>query len=122
MSDRPAQATAGLPDAIARAVTEVDELLAASDHALQFSYSGQRSGRQPVHTAYVPADQFRPGLAVEWGRQATQALADCAPSPADFGEAMGVPDDIAAVVREGVLAKLSDEPVEDFRLDFEDGL
>jgi hypothetical protein len=121
MSDRPAQATAGLPDAIARAVTEVDELLAASDHALQLRYSGQRPGRQPVHTAYVSADQFRPGLAVEWGRQATQALAACAPSLADFGAAMGVPDDIAAVVREGVLAKLSIEPVEDFRLDFEDG-
>ncbi|HXB48448.1 MAG TPA: aldolase [Streptosporangiaceae bacterium] len=121
MCDRPAQATAGLPDAIARAVTEVDELLAASDRALQARYPGDRPGRQPVHTAYIPADQFRPDLAVEWGRQAMQALADCAPSPLDFGEAMGVPDDIAAVVRERVLAKLSNEPVEDFRLDFEDG-
>jgi citrate lyase beta subunit len=121
MSDRPAQATAGLPDAIARAITEVDELLAASDHALQSRYPGDRPGRQPVHTAYIPADQFHPDLAVEWGRQAIQALADCAPSPADFGEAMGVPDDIAGIVRERVLAKLSREPVEDFRLDFEDG-
>ena len=121
MSDRPAQATAGLPGAIARAVTEVDELLAASDRALQNRYPGDRPGRQPVHTAYVPADQFHPALAADWGRQAMQALADCAPSPADFGDAMGVPADIAAVVRERVLAKLSNEPVEDFRLDFEDG-
>src|ERR1700756_4218942 len=105
MSDRPAQATAGLPDAIARAVTEVDELLAASDHALQFRYPGDRPGRQPVHTAYIPADQFRPDLAVEWGQQAMQALTDCAPSPTDFGEAMGVPDDIVAIVLERVLAK-----------------
>jgi len=121
MSDRPAQAAAGLPDGIARAVTEVDELLAASDRALRASYPGDRPGRQPVHTAYVPADLFRPDLAADWGQQAVQALADCAPSPADFGAAMGVPGDIAAIVRERVVAKLSDEPVEDFRLDFEDG-
>jgi hypothetical protein len=121
MTERPAQATAGLPDTIARAVTEIDELLAASDRALPARYPGDRPGRQPVHTAYVPADQFGENLAAQWGLQAVQALADCAPSPADFGEAMGVPDDIAAVVRERVLAKLSTEPVEDFRLDFEDG-
>jgi citrate lyase beta subunit len=121
MSDRPAQATAVLPDAIARAVTEVDEMLAASDHALQTRYPGDRPGRQPVHTAYVPADQFHPDLAAEWGHQAMEALADFAPSPADFGAAMGLPHDIAGIVRERVAAKLASEPVEDFRLDFEDG-
>jgi hypothetical protein len=121
MSDRPARATAGLPDAIARAVIEVDERLAASDHALHAGYPGDRPGRQPVHTAYIPADLFHPNLAAEWGRQAEQALADCAPSLADFGAAMGLPDDLAAIVRARVVAKLSNEPVEDFRLDFEDG-
>jgi hypothetical protein len=121
MRDGPAQATAGLMDAIARAVTEVDELLTASDHALHARYTGDRPGRQPVHTAYIPADQFHPDLAAEWGRRAMQALADCAPSLADFGAAMGLPDDLAATVRERVVAKLSNEPVEDFRLDFEDG-
>jgi len=118
---RPAQGTAGLPDAIAQAITELDELLADSDHALQTRYPGDRPGRQPVHTAYVPADQFQPDLAAEWGRLATAALADCVPSPADFGAAMGLPDDIAGVVRDRVTAKLATEPVEDFRLDFEDG-
>jgi len=118
---RSAQATAGLPDAVARAVTEIDDLLADSDRALQTRYTGDRLGRQPVHTAYVPANQFHPDLAAAWGHGALQALADCAPSPADFGAAMGLPDDIAAIVRERVAAKLSNEPVEDFRLDFEDG-
>jgi citrate lyase beta subunit len=121
MSDRRAQATAGLPDAIARAVTEVDELLAASDHVLQTRYPGDRTGRQPVHTAYMPADLFRPDVAPQWGRQAMEALTNYAPSPADFGAAMGLPDDIAAIVQQQVMAKLSREPVEDFRLDFEDG-
>ncbi len=96
-------------------------MLAASDRALQANYPGERQGRQPVHTAYIPADLFHPDLAADWGRQALQALADCAPSAADFGAAMGLPDDIAASVRERVVAKLTDQPVEDLRLDFEDG-
>jgi len=112
---------AGLPGAIAHAVTEVGEMLAASDRALQADYLGDSPGRQPVHTAYVPADLFRPGLAADWGRQALEALADCAPSPAEFGAAMDLPDELAAIVRERVVAKLSHEPVEDLRIDFEDG-
>jgi citrate lyase beta subunit len=34
---------------------------------------------------------------------------------------MGLPDDLADIVRDRVAAKLADEPVEDLRLDFEDG-
>jgi citrate lyase beta subunit len=121
VSDGRAPAMAGLPGAIAHAVTEVGEMLAASDRALQADYLGDRPGRQPVHTAYVPADLFRPGLAADWGRQAVEALANCAPTPAEFGTAMDLPDELAAIVRERVVAKLSHEPVEDLRLDFEDG-
>lgn len=121
MSAERASATAGLPDAITQAVTQVDEILAAPDRALDASYRGERPGRQPVHTAYVPADLFHPDLAADWGRQALQALADCAPSPTGFGAAMGMADALAVIVRERVVAKLANEPVEDLRLDFEDG-
>jgi citrate lyase beta subunit len=121
MSDARVCATDGLPDAIAQVVAKVDEMLAPHDQALQRKYPGERTGRQPVHTAYVPADRFRPGLAADWGRQALQALADYAPSPAEFAAATGLPDGIAAAVRERVVTKLASEPVEDLRLDFEDG-
>ncbi len=96
-------------------------MLAASDRTLQANYPGERQSRQPVHTAYTPADLFHPDLAADWGRQALQALADCAPSAADFGAAMGLPEHLAAMVRERVVAKLTEDPVEDLRLDFEDG-
>jgi citrate lyase beta subunit len=96
-------------------------MLAEADRALARQYPGERPGRQPVHTAYVPADVFRPGLAADWGRQALQALEICAPGPAEFGAAMNVPSALAADVRSRVLAKLAAEPVEDLRLDFEDG-
>jgi citrate lyase beta subunit len=102
-------------------VAETNRLLAEADRALARGYPGERPGRQPVHTAYLPADRFGPGLAAQWGRRALAALQDWAPSPAEFGWAMGLPDELAADVRSRVLAKLIAEPVEDLRLDFEDG-
>jgi hypothetical protein len=69
----------------------------------------------------VPAGWFRPDLAADWGRHALQELADCAPGPQEFAAATGLPDNLAAAVRPRVVAKLDAEPVEDLRLDFEDG-
>jgi citrate lyase beta subunit len=74
-----------------------------------------------VHTAYVPADRFEPGLPARWGTQALDALTESAPEPAGFAMAMGLPPGLAADVLPLVRAKLAAEPVEDLRLDFEDG-
>ena len=115
-------AAAGPASALAQAAgRELDAMLAEADLALARDYPGERQGRQPVHTVYVPADKFRPGLPADWGRQALQALDRWAPDAAGFGAAMGVPPALAADVRSLVLAKLAAEPVEDLRLDFEDG-
>ena len=108
---------AGLEEMIA----EADRTLASADRALARDYPGPRPGRQPVHTVYVAADRFAPGLAARWGRQALTTLETCAPSPEEFGAAMGLAPGLAADVRSRVLAKLSAEPIEDLRLDFEDG-
>ena len=102
-------------------VAEADRLLAGADQALARGYPGERAGRQPVHTAYLPADRFGPGVAARWGREALTSLQTWAPDPAGFGLAMGLPAALAADVRSRVLAKLVAEPVEDLRLDFEDG-
>ncbi len=96
-------------------------MLAEADRDLARRYPGERPGRQPVHTVYVPADKFRPGLAAAWGGQALKALEAWAPDAAQFSSAMGVPSALAAQVRSRVLAKLITEPIEDLRLDFEDG-
>jgi citrate lyase beta subunit len=102
-------------------VAEADRTLAPADRALARDYPGPRAGRQPVHTAYVPADRFGLGLAARWGRQALKSLEAWAPAPTDFGLAMDLPPGLAADVRSRVLAKLIAQPVEDLRLDFEDG-
>ena len=109
------------PAGLDELVAEADGLLAAADQVLARGYPGGRPGRQPVHTAYLPADRYGGGLAGQWGRQALAALQEWAPEPAEFGRAMGLPAALAADVRSRVLAKLIAEPVEDLRLDFEDG-
>lgn len=103
------------------AAADLDVMLEPADRVLADGYPGERAGRQPVHTVYLAADRFQPGLAAHWGRAALGALADCAPGPAEFGAAMDLPAGLAAEVLPLVQAKLAAEPVEDLRLDFEDG-
>src|SRR5207249_6782634 len=78
-----------------------------------------RTGRRPIHTAYVGALLFRAGLAGEWGELALRALADQAPHPAALAAALDchVDDHLFARLQE----KLRREPIEDLRIDFEDG-
>ena len=84
-------------------------------------YPGDRPGRQPLHTFYVPADRFSERTTVEAGAEALRLLEAHAPDPSSFEEAFGVDPALAARTRERVEAKLRREPVEDVRVDFEDG-
>jgi len=106
-----------LPD---DAYDELDARLAPVDDLLRRRYRGEPATRQPVHTVYVPADRFAElasrtnghdadGVIAAYGRAALAAVVDHGPLP--FSE------DITA----RVLAKLEREPVEDLRIDFEDG-
>ena len=97
----------------ARLTNELDERLAAADQALASGYPGERPGRQPVHTVYVPADRYTADLVPAYGRAALTVLDEHAAAFATL-----VHDD-DLVTR--VLAKLANEPVEDLRVDFEDG-
>jgi hypothetical protein len=87
--------------------------LAAVDAALAADHGD--GGRQPVHTVYVPADRFGERTAAEWGAAAVEALDRHGDRLA--AEVDGVDGAILARVRE----KLEREPVEDLRVDFEDG-
>ncbi|HET7388464.1 MAG TPA: aldolase [Nocardioidaceae bacterium] len=75
--------------------------------------------RQPVHTVYVPADRFGAGTVTTYGEQALAAMDEHAATAAAMAEAAGIPvdDDLLARVRD----KLVREPVEDLRVDAEDG-
>ncbi|MFB7911777.1 aldolase/citrate lyase family protein [Kitasatospora sp. NPDC056076] len=106
----------------AAARAAVEALLAPVDADLARRYPGETGTRQPVHTVYVPADAFRADTVREWGRQALEAFDTHAGTPAELARALGVADDaLLADVHARVRAKLEREPVEDLRIDFEDG-
>jgi citrate lyase beta subunit len=87
----------------------IDAVLAPTDTQLRRDYPGERTTRQPVHVVYVPADRFAAGLVSAYSVYALGAVDQHGPLPFD--------DDVAARVRH----KLATEPIEDLRVDFEDG-
>ena len=88
---------------------------------------GEPERRQPVHTVYGGAHLFRADSARKLGALALTALEEYAPDARSLHEALqfepgsGDPLAFAATVRSRVVEKLRREPVEDFRIDFEDG-
>jgi citrate lyase beta subunit len=82
----------------------LDYRLAKHDAFLAARYPGDRGGRQPVHTVYVPADRIDGFRA--WGERAAAVMNE-----------HGFPFGFADRVRD----KLVREPIEDLRVDFEDG-
>src|SRR6478609_7851262 len=98
---------------------EIDALLADADRLLATRYPGDPGTRQPVHTVYVNADLADAGLLARWAAGAREVLAVAAPDPA-AAAGLGLSAVDAAVLGQ-VRAKLDAEPIEDLRLDFEDG-
>jgi hypothetical protein len=101
-------------------LTEVDGWLADAD-AQAALYRGEAGSRQPVHTVYVPADTYRADTARHWGEQALELLDRHAPTPARFAADTGLDPGFIDQVLPRVRAKLSSQPIEDLRVDFEDG-
>ncbi len=113
VNDRPiagALGASGLADTLAG---ELDSRLTDADDALTASYPGDAPDRQPVHTVYVSADLYRYDLVPSWGASALAAIDE---RSGLFAEVAG---DDALVTR--VRGKLGVEPIEDLRIDFEDG-
>ena len=95
---------------------------ASADERLAELYPGDRGVRQPVHTVYVPADTFTADLAQDWGRQAGAALGRARRDRRRSWPRPSAPTrQIVAAVYDRVVDKLDREPIEDLRIDFEDG-
>ena len=74
-----------------------------------------------MHTVYVPADRYDAGTVAAWGAAGAAALAEHGGDDAELARVLGLPATLLGPVRERVVAKLAREPVEDLRVDFEDG-
>ncbi|HEY3663928.1 MAG TPA: aldolase/citrate lyase family protein [Chthoniobacterales bacterium] len=105
---------------------EIDEISATLGNANQTfmrRYPGESNRRQAVHTVYGGAHLFKADSAQKIGAVALRSLNEYAPDAETLAGALGVehPDELSQLVYDRVIEKLRREPVEDFRLDFEDG-
>ncbi|MCK9923124.1 aldolase/citrate lyase family protein [Frankia sp. AgPm24] len=106
-------------------IARLSAALEPVDAALAARHPGASggAGRQPVHTCYLPADHMRADIMAIWGARAQRLLARHAPDPATLAAATGgdPAEAIAAAVHAQVTRVLATEPVQDLRVDLEDG-
>ena len=95
--------------------------IGAANRDFAVRYPGDSGHRQPVHTVYGGAQIFSRNTAPRLGELALRSLQEYAPDAGAFAAAIGLREDLADEVYARVRAKLELEPVEDFRIDFEDG-
>lgn len=101
-------------------LSEIDAFLAPSDARRAAAYPGDSGTRQPVHTVYVNADRATDDLVASWGRQAREILDLVAADATAAARTTGLAA-VDGTVLDRVRAKLASQPIEDLRLDFEDG-
>jgi citrate lyase beta subunit len=78
--------------------------------------------RQPVHTVYGGAQLFKAETPARLGTLALELIRTYTPDAASFAQCLGLEGgEFAKSVFDRTVAKLEREPVEDFRIDFEDG-
>jgi citrate lyase beta subunit len=95
--------------------------LSVANREFAEAYPGERADRQPVHSVYGGAHLFRADTAARLGAIALRMFDTYAPDAAALAAALGMEPALAALVHPRVREKLAREPVEDYRLDFEDG-
>ena len=86
-------------------------------------FPGAGSARQPIHTVYGGANLYKAGAAEKLGGLALKHMQSFAANTDQFAVNLGlaVDDPLVPKVYERVMNKLAQEPIEDHRVDFEDG-
>jgi citrate lyase beta subunit len=108
------------PSIPTRDLAAIGARLRTANRRLAAAYPGDSIARQPVHTLICGADAFTRNSVPTFGVAALATLDEFAPTVSALAKVLGLPS-LADVVRSRVVAKLKREPVEDLRLDFEDG-
>jgi len=103
-------------------LAEAAAALREANLAFAKAHPGESPGRQPVHTVYGGAQLFASDSVPKLGALALRAMDRYASDAAMLGRAAGISEHPALeTIHQRVRAKLDREPVEDFRIDFEDG-
>lgn len=96
----------------APARARIDAVLGAVDADLDRDFPGDRAAKQPAHTVYVSAAAADVDTPAAWGEQARQIAESAAATVFDLD-----PHGLRTLVG----ARLSTNPIEDLRIDLEDG-
>src|ERR1051325_4521812 len=107
-----------IPD---KALTTILDALDKANNRIAEQFPGDSPHRQPVHTVYGGAHLFKADTARKLGALALRSLEEHAPEAATFARAIGLDAALSARVYVRGVDKRTREPVEDFRIDFEDG-
>ena len=103
-------------------LAEATAALREANLSFAATHQGESPGRQPVHTVYGGAHLFAADSVPKLGALALRALDRYAPDPGTLGGALGIATHPAlATIERRLREKLTREPIEDFRIDFEDG-
>lgn len=105
------------------ALTAARSSVRRANQALQQALPGDPVERQPVHVVYGGAHLFKSDTARKLGDLALKALETYAPEAADLARALNLSEEMRLyrTVYSRMVEKLRREPVEDLRIDFEDG-
>ncbi|MEU1550497.1 aldolase/citrate lyase family protein [Nocardia sp. NPDC005745] len=90
----------------------IESMLDAVDAELRRRYPGSNGRSQPIHTVYVPADRVAEETPAEWGAAAVGLLDRHHDLLTTLDATGSLPD---------VRKRLEADPVQDLRIDFEDG-
>ncbi len=103
-------------------IGEIISALSGANRAFMQYYPGESNRRQAVHSVYGGGHLFKSDSAQKLGAVALRSLQEYAPDAATLARVLEFGDEkFAQKIYDRVAEKLRTEPVEDFRLDFEDG-
>ena len=105
----------------ADALRSLHDRLARANLAQAILYPGDRPARQPVHTLYGGAHLFKQDSMIKLGELARRSLGEYAPNASTLSAALELTPEIGQAIYLRLADKLTREPIEDYRIDFEDG-
>jgi citrate lyase beta subunit len=106
-------------------IADITQRLDAAGARFRERYPGVSAERQPVHSVYGGAQLFKAGGHLRLGMLALASMDEHAPDAVTLAQALGMDiardPGLAQTIYTRVREKLAREPVEDLRIDFEDG-
>lgn len=77
---------------------------------------------QPIHVVYGGADRFDAGTIAKLGEIARRSFAEFAPNADSLTRIFGIGSNVSSEIYSQIKHRLETCPIEDYRVDFEDGL